>query len=84
MDLVDSLQTTTGVLELQQGGEKLVKKLKDIQDAKWKSIQSKIDMLKQESLEAQGKVRVHQASVLLHIYVICGSFVIRKRQQNRR
>ena len=54
---MDSLQAATSAFELQQGGDKLVKKLKEIQNAKWKSIQSKIDMLKQESLEALGKVK---------------------------
>ena len=58
--LVDSLQTASGVLELQQGGDKLIKRLKEIQNVKWKSIRSKIDMLKQESLEALEKVHIFQ------------------------
>ena len=56
LPLVEALETATNAFELQQGGDRLVRRLKEMQEEKSRNIQSKIDMLKQESLEALGKV----------------------------
>ncbi len=66
--LVDCLQTASSAFELQQGGDKLIKKVKEIQTLKWKSIQNKIDMLKLESLEALGKVNTELAYRIVLFY----------------
>lgn len=68
--LADALSTATSAFELQQGGDKLVRRLKEMQEQRNKSIQSKIDMLKQESLEALGK-----ASPYIH-FIITDNFIV--------
>ena len=46
------------MFELQQGGDQLLKKVKEIQDEKWRDVKSMMDMLKQESQEATSKVSI--------------------------
>ena len=56
MKVVSKLQRTSGVAELQEVGDQLVKMVRELEDSKRRNIQSSIDMLKQEILEAKGKV----------------------------
>ena len=58
MKIAASLEATKGVLELQQVGDKLVKRLKEMREEEKGNIQSKMDMLKQESQEANLKVKL--------------------------
>ncbi len=55
--MATALETAKDVLELQQGGHRLVKRLKEVREEQQRDIQSKIDMLKQESHNATKKVR---------------------------
>ena len=77
LELVTSLGTAKGVLELQQGGDRLVKKLKEVREEQWANVQSKIDMLKQESQAAIQKVRLPLQSAWKY-----GSSIWRKGVKN--
>lgn len=55
---MDKLQEAPGVSELQQIGDHLVKMVREANEIKRRDIQSKIDMLRQESLEAKSKVYI--------------------------
>lgn len=57
LDIASALETAQGTFELQQQGEKLVKRLKGMREEQGKKIQSQIDMLKQERKEAMQRVR---------------------------
>lgn len=57
MEIAGGLETANGSFDLQQQGDLLVKRLREIREEQRKGIQGQIDMLKQESEEAIHRVR---------------------------
>ena len=56
LEVVDKLQDTSGVAELQQLGDELVSLVKETHRMKEKDIQGKLEMLRHEGLKANKKV----------------------------
>lgn len=74
LHVVEALQNAKGVFELQHSGDLLVKKVKDVQREKWRNVQDKIAMLKQESLDALrkvGKFFLLLYARVSYVYIMC-------------